>query len=533
LISKVWVVNRLDNLAKPIERRGRTDPSRPALHVEGRTLSYADLADLAGRIAGWIREEVGVPAPRVAVWGRRSLPAHAGLLGAAWAGGSWVPLDPRLPPARLCEVVEEADAHALIADSRDVARCREQLGDVLPRAVLALPAGVRTDDALSGVRPLATPVPMAAGALAYLMFTSGTTGRPKGIAVTVANVAHFLDAIGTRLALTAADRVAHLNALAFDLSIFDLFATWQAGACVYALPDEIRLNPVPFLREHRLTVWLSVPSLVALLDRLRQLAPNSLPTLRTSLFCGEAFPVTLAETWQRAAPHSIVENLYGPTEVTVACAAHRFEGSGDVTPDRGILPIGRPLPGLEAAICDERGAFLGEGEAGELLLSGPQVAAGYWRDEALTRARFPERTGPDGVRRRWYRTGDLARRDASGVLHFLGRADTRTKIRGHLVALEEVEHHLREVTDCPTAVVVPWPVRDGIALGSVGVIDRDDLDAHAVRAALRERLPDYAIPQRLLPVDTLPRGATGKIDRRAIGALVAATLGADGPSGRR
>ena len=219
------------------------------------------------------------------------------------------------------------------------------------------------------------------------------------------------------------------------------------------------------------------------------LKPGAFPSLRCSIFAGEALPIASAQAWQIAAPNSVVENFYGPTEVTVDCIAQRLEDPPNVTRNRGSLAIGKPFPGIQAGIVDANLNFLPQGEEGELVVSGRQVARGYYQDPELTAARFPTLEG-----RRWYRTGDLAYQDSSGAFHHLGRIDNQVKILGNRVELEEVEAHLREIIGTDLVAAVAWPLADGRATGISAFHCAAGVTLDDVREGMKKLVPAYMIP---------------------------------------
>jgi len=343
------------------------------------------------------------------------------------------------------------------------------------------------------------------------MFTSGSTGVPKGVVVTAGNVAHFLAAIEERFSFRPTDRFSQLFELNFDLSVADMANAWSVGASLHVVPATQLMAPARFLQEHELTVWFSVPSTAVMMGRMRLLRPGAFPSLRYSLFCGEPLPLSTVEQWRQAAPQSIIENLYGPTEATIFCLGERVTWPPNVTPNRGTIAIGKPLRGTNAAVIDSARRALGPGQPGELALSGGQVAQGYFADPGTTRARFPLIDGET-----WYLTGDLAYRDDAGVFHHLGRIDNQVKVLGNRVELEEVEAHLREVCGCDSVCAVAWPVQHGSASGIIAFVSGVHLASQAVREAMRERLPSYMVPSEVRILDDLPHGVTGKVDRTAL-----------------
>jgi amino acid adenylation domain-containing protein len=343
---------------------------------------------------------------------------------------------------------------------------------------------------------------------AYLLFTSGSTGRPKGVPIAHRNVTAFLEHNQRRYQLTSADRLSQTFDQTFDLSIFDLFMAWNAGAAVCSLQPIQLLAPFRFLEQHRVSVWFSVPSVAALMQRQGTLRPGSLPTLRWSLFCGEALPASTAEAWQAAAPQSIVENLYGPTELTIACSTYRWDPvRSPAECVQGLVPIGRVYDGLRELIVDDQQRPVGPGEVGELCVAGPQTFAGYWRAPELTAERVLSYGGA-----RYYRTGDLVRRTETGALAYLGRGDHQVKIGGYRIELGEVEAALRRA-GCIEAAALAHPAAtpDGIVAFVSGAVEVGQLEA-----ALRQQLPGYMVPRAIHVAEPMPLNANGKVDRGAL-----------------
>lgn len=515
------------NLAGRFHERMREQPAGAALWVDGEVLSYAQLGERGARIAGWLSASGIGRGSRVGVLASRSVLAYSGILGVAWSGAAYVPLSPRTPAARLRDLMRRAELAALIVDASGLAALNGEALESLPRHVL-VPRGARVsaagsevvgEDALANVEPLQHPAASRPEDLAYLMFTSGTTGAPKGVMVTCGNVEHFIGVVQERYSIAPGDRVSQFFELTFDLSVFDLFATWSGGACLYAIPDGERMAAVRFIRAHELTVWFAVPSAIAFLARVRALAPDSMPSLRVSLFCGEALPADSAQQWRRAAPNGVLENLYGPTEATVACLAEPCSKEIRVTRDRGVVAIGVPLEDTHAVLLDGEHRFVEGGDVGELALCGPQIAAGYWRDRELTAQSFPTLDHPELGRRVFYRTRDLACRDADGRFHFLGRADNQVKIHGHRVELEEIDAHLRAICGSAAAAVA-WPVSNGLAEGVVAFVAQSALATDEIRRRLKELVPWYMVPRTIVSVPSLPLTANGKIDRAALRATL-------------
>jgi non-ribosomal peptide synthetase component F len=278
--------------------------------------------------------------------------------------------------------------------------------------------------------------------------------------------------------------------------------------------------PGKYITDAGITIWFSVPSTAVLMNRLRMLKPGKYPNLRFSLFCGEALPVEIVQLWQDAAPSSICENLYGPTELTIACTLYTFDR--ERTPreaEMGVVPIGTPYPDMEVLVADESLKEVAPGETGELLMTGPQLSLGYFRDPARTAAAF---VVPPGKDKTFYRTGDRVRRPKGDApLVYLGRMDYQIKIQGYRVELGEIEAVLREEARVDVAIAVGWPMTASGADGIVAFIAPSELDPAEVRARAIARLAPYMHPSQVRVVEDFPLNANGKVDRKALTAMLA------------
>jgi amino acid adenylation domain-containing protein len=359
---------------------------------------------------------------------------------------------------------------------------------------------------------------LEADSVAYLLFTSGSTGTPKGVAVAQRNVLAFLDYMVERYEVSEKDRLSQMFDMTFDLSAFDMFVSWERGACVCCPSQKEIIKPDSYIRNNNLTMWFSVPSTAVFMKQLGLLKPGRYPQLRVSLFCGEPLPISSVQAWSEAAPNSIIENLYGPTELTIACTLYRWDGQRSAAEsERGIVPIGYPYPGMNYLVVDEELREIVPGSEGELLMNGPQMSLGYWRDSKKTSDAFLR---PPSQTEVYYRTGDRVRRPhSSGPLIHLGRIDSQIKVLGHRVELGEIEAVVRKHCGSDAVVAVGWPVTSS-GYGGVEVFIEGQEEGQHLRDAVRRDLPEYMVPRKFHFTNTLPRNPNGKLDRTAISKLL-------------
>jgi amino acid adenylation domain-containing protein len=499
---------------------------RVALEIQGKCWTYAELGGIAGAIAREIAAG-GSTSGLVAVFASRSLTAFAGTLAVFSAGAAHVALNPAHPPARSASIVQQAEVTTVIVGPEALAQLPGLLDLAAIRCVIApethdLAAfraahpNVRFVDAAQLAMPVALNAPpVEAGDLAYLVFTSGSTGMPKGVAISHGNLAVYMRNFRALAAPLPTDRVATTYELTFDIALHDMFQTWWSGATLCVVPARQLLAPARFISRERITYWFSVASCAMLMERQGTLRRGIFPLLRVSMLCGEPLPATSAAAWASAAPSSVLYNVYGPTETTMELAFYRW--SPETSPSecrRGITPIGAPFADHAHLLLDPEGREVEGAGRGELLVAGPQVGRGYWKLPERTARSFVDLPGRAGT---WYRTGDLVERDASGVYHFVTRLDHQVKLRGHRIELGEIEAALREVAGTSLVAVVPHPVTGGNAEGLVAFLTGGrDLDAETLRRGLAARLPATMVPARIERLADLPLNANQKIDRGAL-----------------
>ncbi|HXU31201.1 MAG TPA: amino acid adenylation domain-containing protein [Thermoanaerobaculia bacterium] len=478
-------------------RQAERTPDAVALIWGAERWSYADLAAKARGIAHRLRTECGVePENVVGISARRTPHLIAGLLGILEAGAVYLPLDPAYPDERLAFMLADAQARAALVD-----------GATSERMATLAPDLRRLDLESVDPAPSLPHVLVDARQLAYLIYTSGSTGRPKGVAIEHRSAGALLDWAGRTFSAADLSGVLAATSIAFDLSVFEIFAPLSFGGAVILAEDALALRGLPAFGE--VTLINTVPS--ALTELVRGGAP---PSLSVVCVAGEPLPRSLVDAVQGHWGCDNVWNLYGPSEDTTYSTGVRVP-SGIVAPT-----IGRPLAGSRARILDGQGAVLPVGVPDELALAGAGLARGYYGRPDLTAERFvPDPFGQAGTR--IYRTGDLARFRADGELEYLGRIDGQMKIRGFRIELGEVEEALRSLSGVVEAAVLATADRTRLVAFVVASQEAAGPRFDEWRAALGGKLPGHFVPSLWQSVVALPRTINGKVDRRALAVLAA------------
>jgi amino acid adenylation domain-containing protein len=491
-------------------------PDRVALRWKSGTLTYAELDRRSNAVARRLADAVG-PEDRVAILLTRGPDFVAAVLGALKAGAAYVPVDLSNPPARIETILEDCQPAAVVFDSR--AGSAWAPGQPLPGQRLALDlANAGEEDAAEPPTVAVHSGPLGAN-LAYVIYTSGSTGRPKGVMVEHRNVLNFVRTVQAMFDLTPDDRFLQFASYGFDVSVFEIFGSLLSGASLYLVDDDERRNLEALdqiLRGQEISVVDLPPTILELLD------PDQYPRLRVAFVGGEAFSGELTTRWSRGRDFY---NGYGPTEATVTVVAKRCTGTWAASP-----PIGRAMANHRAYVLDEDLGLVPSGAIGELAIAGQGLARGYLNAAAQTADRFrPDPYGAPGSR--VYLSGDLALTSPDGDLVFRGRADRQAKVRGVRIELGEVEAALTADRSVARAVaeVVPDP-RGGMAIVAYVVpAAAGELRLDAIRAGVRDRLPEVMVPSFLIPLQEIPLTPSGKVDRRALPPMELTALGDDQP----
>lgn len=494
--------------------------SQIALSCQGKAITYGLLNQKSLQIAALLHSR-GIQKQNIGILTQRTISAYTGILGTLYAGCSYVPLNPKHPISRLASMIKVARISTLIFD--------ESENIDLPE-LLKLAGGVNwvllPEKDIENVMPLPEPILSGANDLAYIMFTSGSTGIPKGVLVTHANVVSHIDNMTEMYEFAPGDRCSQTFDLSFDPSVSDIFCAWFNGSTLCVLPAEEMYCVSEFIQREKITFWASVPTLANFMIKLGQLNPCAFPSLKHSTFCGEPFPQSVANLWSEAAPNSTIENIYGPTEATVYVTRHVYQKQEQARNySNKIVPIGLPLPGQRAVLVDENLLAVPAGKIGELCVSGSQVTLGYLDDPEKTAQVFVAMPWDNGVQNRWYKTGDLALFNEDGNLECLGRIDSQIKIGGQRMELGEIEAMLREIVETNDVAVIPTSYVDGMPQGVVAFIAKELSPQNIVeiQGRCKQKLLSPFVPKSIHTLKALPLNTSGKIDRKALKVLLEST----------
>lgn len=484
---------------------------RPAWSCTDREITYGELLRLAQAIRQQIVQAGFGTSPRIGILTADDATTYASILAVWSLGAAYVPLNARNPAERNGRIIDQAGIEVVLT-----CRAADEWGQHLPRG-RNTPLIISSRD-IEAAADMVQLRPAAPDALAYVFFTSGSTGAPKGVPITHRNVSAFMEMVLSDRPYTHDDRVLQMFELTFDLSVVSILLPWSVGACCCVVPEKgiSWMNILQTLSDQGVTVALMVPSVLPYMQRFFD--EVRLPALRLSQFCGEALMQDMVSAWSQCVPNAVIENVYGPTEATIYCTRYNWDrerAEGESV--NGIVPIGTALAGTTTVVVDPEGRVCRPDERGELCLAGDQVMSGYWQDPAKSREVFVDLT-LNGRALTAYRTGDIVYQNEKSNLIYCGRKDSQVKIDGHRVELGEIEYFARQFIDSSAAAVIVEADATGVSrlhlyVGGEG-IEKAGLERH-----LKENLPAYMQPSTITVLPELPLNLNGKIDRPSLARL--------------
>lgn len=506
------------NLGLRFKRVVREHADRPALCFDADThLTYGELDAQSTRIAENLASRGIGRRAVVALSGEKTPRTYGALLACLKLGAVYTMLDPEGPSDRLRKIVETCRPSLLVGAREFLTRHAETLRH----------SGVKTACITDIVSPgqagqsrIDSDMPIVTGDdPAYIMFTSGSTGAPKGAVMTHANVLNLADWAQETYGIEPDDVQTNVNPLYFDNSVFDIYASLLNGSCLVPFSKEETRNVgalVGKVEQCGCTLWFSVPSLLIYLQTMHALDGTRLRCVRRFIFGGEGYPKgKLKAFFEAYRETSELHNVYGPTECTCICSSYRVT-ERDFDDMQGLAPLGAIAPNFDYRILDDNLAPVPVGAIGELCLLGPNVGKGYYNDPERTAAAFVVNLRNPAYGERMYRTGDLVSQSfPDGLIRIHGRKDNQIKHMGYRIELEEVEAALHRL-DYVTEAVMLHSVAAGISRLIAVVMLKTLVTEDRVRADLRELLPDYMIPGEIIFLPELPKNANGKVDRRGL-----------------
>jgi amino acid adenylation domain-containing protein len=514
-----------DLLTIQAERR----PDAVAAVFQDVPTSYAALEQTSNRLARALQGAGCIKGDRVALLLTKSTRALVAMFGSLKADCIYVPIDTTSPIARIQRILQKCECRCVLAEQATSAVLKElidsrAIGDSAFVAWMdegaVLPVRTRPQITWSDVESLPDqPLDSSSRSCdpAHILFTSGSTGLPKGVVITHANVIHFVRWAGAYFKMSSEDRISGHPPLHFDLSTFDIYGTVAAGAQIHLVTPETSLLPhklADFMREKELTQWFSVPWVLQQMAKFDVVRQNDFPALKRLLWCGEKFPTPALIYWMKRLPHVTFDNLYGPTEATIASSYYRVARCPEG--ETAEVPIGLPCKGELMLVLDDQLRPVRPAEPGALYIGGVGLSPGYWNDPERTQEVFRPNPYSSNPSDRLYNTGDLARIGADGQVYLIGRSDSQIKSRGYRIELGEIEAAVHAISGVQDAAVV--------VIGAEGSEDRTiccayvsrpglDFSPLALKRQLTATLPRYMMPQRWMALGQMPRNANGKTDR--------------------
>jgi amino acid adenylation domain-containing protein len=475
-------------------------PDRNAFCIGEANTTYREFGEAVGSIRRQLQSADSV-GKHLGVVLNDDFWTYSALVALWFEGKAYVPINPDLPDERNGSIIEQAEICVLLNSGASMLK-RLGVSSKLTEINTAEPDGGPMDFSMVAVDDQA---------LAYILFTSGSTGVPKGVPISRMNVAKFMEGVaGMGMQFSPEDRFLQMFDLTFDLSVWSFLQPLCVGASLFPIPHgEIKyMAAYEIIEEQEITVALMVPSV---LNFLRPYFEDlDFPKMRYSLFCGEALYGDVAKEWTAIVSNAKVYNVYGPTEATIFCSQYEIPRDGEIVCANGIVNIGIPLTNTDLIVVDEYFKPTKAGELGELCIGGLQVTPGYIHNESLNQSAFFEYNG-----RRYYRSGDICFMDESGYLMYSGRLDSQIKIQGFRIELSEIEFQARTAVD-PFGVAAV-AIADDKGIYEIHLfVNNPDVNIQETIAILKKKLPVYMVPKQIHGIETFPLNVNGKIDRKQL-----------------
>lgn len=488
---------------------------RNSFVIEGKNFTYQQFAEITSKIRSVLEAAPCINEQLIGVIETNDVETYCSIYACLFSGKTFVPLNPENPLERNLDILHQTEIKTILsAQSNDKITSLGEASGVKMVYAKTLPATV--------INLEIKPIPENTNA--YILFTSGSTGVPKGVPLTRKSLFSFIEAFfALGYKVDEQDKFLQMFDLTFDLSLMCYIAPLCIGASVYPIPLEgIKYTHIyNIMDDEKITFALMVPSILAYLRPYFE--EIHFADVKYSLFCGEALYEDISREWQKCVPNALVQNVYGPTEATIFCLTYDLSREPNkIKSVNGIVCIGKPMLNMDAIVIDEHNKLLSQGEKGELCLTGNQLTKGYWKNPQKNQEAF-FKLEIDGNEKTFYRTGDLAFQDNEGDFIFSGRIDNQVKIQGFRVELSEIEHHAREFVKQNQIAAVAY--KNKIGNQQIHLFVEDYIgNIEAMETYLKLKLPQYMVPTSISTLKLFPLNVNGKVDRKALTQLLINSL---------
>jgi D-alanine--poly(phosphoribitol) ligase subunit 1 len=472
----------------------KSNTETTAIIIDNRSYSYTELYSAAQSVAYQLNQE-DTTSGLVGIYTDNNFYTYASILGTLISGKGFVPLNSKFPDQRLMNIIEQTEIEVVICCTNSV----ENVNKFSGKSKIISADTLKTPEIPVKVKTSSNP--------AYILFTSGSTGEPKGIPISKENFNSFLTSLKTKYHLNSTNRVLQCFELSFDVSIACTFLAFSTGATlvVSSLSGIVAVNAFKTILDYEVDFVTIAPSAVSYLESYKLIPQFKMPFVKSTLFTGEALPFEFVEKWKASAPYTRVYNAYGPTEATVWCYFYLLDENTEYQVINGLCPIGTPLEGIEARI-----APLENENKGQLMLSGKHIFEAYWKNEPKSLEAFKiDKNG-----QKWYKTGDLVQINKFGNLVYINRLDNQVKVNGYRIELGEIEHKIK--MELKTSIVVVVVSKDQNGNNQLTAFIDMEIDVTKFLEKLRNLLPFYMIPRGFKVIKQLPLNNNGKTDRKKL-----------------
>ena len=493
-----------------------------AINNESEKINFKTLNHQALNIASCINK-LGISKETIGIVGQRKISTYYSLLGIVYSGCSFTPLSLKYKRKKLLDIIKQANIHYIIGELSDLIEIHKLLSGKENLVYIS--------NSNNGIRKakfkhisidkgndlsISQPIKSQNTDLAYIMFTSGSTGIPKGVKISNKNILSFLESMTKLYPLKENFIASQTFDLSFDPSLSDLFFTWSIGGTLCILNEKEKLLPYQYIIRNNITFWNSVPTIAKFMHKMGVLKPNIFPSLKYSMFCGEQFPVEIANAWKIAAPNSTIENLYGPTETTIYITRHEYNKGLNNNFHNSIIPIGEVFPNHKVSLIDQFDNKIQKG-VGELCFSGNQISGGYLNDKENTKSKFLKFNW-DLDNKIWYKTGDLAFINKQGDIECIGRKDSQIKLGGKRIEISEIEHVLSKNLKLNDVIIVPIKDNLNVVVGIVAFTENDINEKleQEILKNFQEQLDKTFFPKKIISISKFPYNQSLKLDKKKL-----------------